>query len=65
MENTRILVVDDEARMRKLVKDFLSAKGYDVAEAADGEDPSLTLARTSPAGILVVSHHTLELGRQP
>ncbi len=38
MENTRILVVDDEARMRKLVKDFLSAKGYDVAEAADGEE---------------------------
>lgn len=26
--------------------------------------PSLTLARTSPAGILVVSHHALELGRQ-
>ena len=27
--------------------------------------PSLTLARTGPAGILVVSHHALELGRQP
>ena len=38
MENTRILVVDDEARMRKLVKDFLSAKGYDVVEAGDGEE---------------------------
>jgi len=38
MENTRILVVDDEARMRKLVKDFLNAKGYDVVEAGDGEE---------------------------
>ena len=33
-----ILVVDDEARMRKLVKDFLSVKGYKVIEAADGEE---------------------------
>ena len=28
MEIIKILVVDDEARMRKLVKDFLSVKGY-------------------------------------
>ena len=31
-----ILVVDDEARMRKLVKDFLSKSGYEVLEAEDG-----------------------------
>ena len=37
METTKILVVDDEARMRKLVKDFLSIKGYKVIEAEDGE----------------------------
>ena len=30
MEDIKILVVDDEARMRKLVKDFLSTKGYIV-----------------------------------
>ena len=38
METIKILVVDDEPRMRKLVKDFLSAKGYEVLEAADGEE---------------------------
>ena len=37
MEETYILVVDDESRMRKLLKDFLSAKGYHILEAEDGE----------------------------
>ena len=32
-----ILVVDDEQRMRKLIKDFLTAKGYKILEAEDGE----------------------------
>ncbi len=36
MEQPRILVVDDESRMRKLVKDYLVRKGYTVLEAADG-----------------------------
>lgn len=35
-EKLKILVVDDEARMRKLVKDFLSKSGYEVLEAEDG-----------------------------
>ena len=34
----KILVVDDESRMRKLVKDFLVKKDYVVIEAADGEE---------------------------
>ena len=38
MENNYILVVDDEARMRKLIKDFLVAKGYSILEAGDGEE---------------------------
>ena len=38
MEQTKILVVDDEGRMRKLVKDFLTIKGYQVIEAGDGEE---------------------------
>ncbi len=38
METRKILVVDDEARMRKLVKDFLSQKGFSVLEAGDGEE---------------------------
>ena len=33
-----ILVVDDESRMRKLVKDFLIQKGFSILEAADGEE---------------------------
>ncbi len=37
MESLKILVVDDEARMRKLVKDFLTVKGFQVMEAEDGE----------------------------
>lgn len=36
MENSKILVVDDESRMRKLVKDFLVREGYEVLEAGDG-----------------------------
>ena len=38
MDKTKILVVDDESRMRKLVKDFLVRQGYTVLEAADGMD---------------------------
>lgn len=38
MEKIKILVVDDETRMRKLVRDFLVRKGYEVIEAADGEE---------------------------
>lgn len=32
-----ILIVDDEARMRKLIKDFLAVKGFDILEAENGE----------------------------
>ncbi|HCL00977.1 MAG TPA: DNA-binding response regulator [Lachnoclostridium phytofermentans] len=37
MERLKVLVVDDESRMRKLVKDFLSRSNYDVLEAENGE----------------------------
>ncbi len=36
MEKVKILVVDDESRMRKLVRDFLMKSNYDVIEAEDG-----------------------------
>lgn len=36
MDKIKILVVDDESRMRKLVKDFLEREGYQVIEAGDG-----------------------------
>lgn len=38
MEKLKILVVDDESRMRKLVRDFLTKNNFDVLEAADGEE---------------------------
>lgn len=38
METVKILVVDDESRMRKLVKDFLTKYGFWVIEAADGSE---------------------------
>lgn len=38
MEQAKILVVDDESRMRKLVKDFLTKSNYCVIEAGDGEE---------------------------
>ena len=38
MDKMKILVVDDESRMRKLVHDFLARNNYDVIEAANGEE---------------------------
>ena len=38
MNDVTILIVDDESRMRKLIKDFLTQKGYSTLEAADGEE---------------------------
>ena len=38
MDKLKILVVDDESRMRKLVRDFLVRQNYDVIEAGDGEE---------------------------
>lgn len=38
MDKIKILVVDDESRMRKLVKDFLQKSNYDVIEAQDGSE---------------------------
>lgn len=38
MDTIKILVVDDESRMRKLVRDFLVREGYEVLEAGDGEE---------------------------
>ena len=38
MNKLKVLMVDDESRMRKLVSDFLTRKGYQVIEAGDGEE---------------------------
>ena len=38
MKKSKIMVVDDEQRMRKIINDFLTKDGYTVVEACDGED---------------------------
>ena len=38
MAEVTVLIVDDESRMRKLIKDFLENKGFKILEAVDGED---------------------------
>ena len=50
MEQIKVLVVDDEARMRKLVKDFISVKGFTVLEAGTARRPwtYFLSRRTSP-----------------
>lgn len=37
MPTKKILVVDDEQRLRKLLHDYLSREGYDIIEAGDGK----------------------------
>ena len=54
METTKILVVDDEARMRKLVKDFLLIKGYRVLEAADGEQAVEMFFQDKEIGLIIL-----------
>ena len=38
MKDMKILIVDDEMRIRKLIHDFLKMNGYTCVEAADGEE---------------------------
>ena len=38
MNKLKILVVDEESRMRKLVRDFLVKQNFEVVEAGDGEE---------------------------
>ena len=54
MDALKILVVDDEARMRKLVKDFLSIKGFLVMEAADGEEAMETFFAQKDIALLIL-----------
>lgn len=53
MKNTKILVVDDEARMRKLLKDFLNAHNYDIVEAENGQI-ALDIFKTDDSISLVI-----------
>lgn len=54
MENIKILVVDDESRMRKLVRDFLVKKGFEVLEAADGEEAVELFFRDKEIALIIL-----------
>lgn len=53
MNDITVLIVDDESRMRKLVKDFLVQKGYSTLEAADGEE-ALTIFEENKNKISII-----------
>lgn len=53
MRKERILVVDDEERIRSLVGQYLRAEGYEVAEAASGEE-ALAKAQSHPPDLVVL-----------
>ncbi len=54
MDNTKILIVDDEYRIRKLVGDFLKPKGYSILEADDGEDALDMLEECKDLSLIVL-----------
>ena len=52
--NNKILVVDDEARMRKIIKDFLTAKNYEVLEASNGQEALDTFAINPNINLIIL-----------
>lgn len=54
MEKLKILVVDDESRMRKIVRDFLVRKGYEVIEAGDGEKALDEFYKTKSIALVIL-----------
>lgn len=63
MNELKILVVDDESRMRKLVKDFLTRAGYQVLEAQDGEEAVDTFYSTKGIQSVSIRCYDAEDGR--
>ncbi len=54
MEGLKILVVDDESRMRKLVKDFLIKEGFGVLEASNGEEAVDVFMSTKNIALIIL-----------
>ncbi len=54
MDQIKILVVDDESRMRKLVSDFLVKKNYTVIEAADGQEAVDIFFETKDISLIIL-----------
>ena len=53
-EKCKILVVDDESRMRKLVRDFLVKNEYRVVEAEDGEEALDVFYRENDIALIIL-----------
>ena len=54
MDTLKILVVDDESRMRKLVKDFLTKKNFQVLEAGDGEEAMVVFYKEKDIALIIL-----------
>lgn len=54
MDKLKILVVDDESRMRKLVRDFLVKSHYEVVEASDGEEALTIFFDKNDIGLVIL-----------
>lgn len=54
MNNFKVLIVDDEMRIRKLINDFLSIKGFTCIEAADGEEAVEKFYENKDIGIIIL-----------
>ena len=53
MDKKKILVVDDEERMRKIVSDFLQREGYEIEEAGDGAE-AVEKFELDPADLIIL-----------
>ncbi len=54
MNEKKILVVDDESRIRKLIKDYLRRGGYEVIEASDGEEALEIFYKTKDISLIIL-----------
>ena len=54
MANQKILIADDESRLRKLVRDYLTRENYDVIEAADGEEAQELFYREPKIDLIIL-----------
>ena len=54
MDTLKVLVVDDEARMRKLVRDFLVRKDFEVLEAGDGQEALDVFYETKDIALIIL-----------
>lgn len=54
MDKIKILIVDDESRMRKLIKDFLEREGYLICEAGDGIEAIDLFYENKDIGLIIL-----------